>query len=243
MAYVNQIKAHLADARGRLAHAASRAEVWPECGKVLARAFEFAAAAVLIAWGDPYKATPKLHPAFLDRVAPLLDATHVALVSAVWAAEGCCTPVEDVAVLLPRCGQAIDYLADVATCAPPDGWQAPPVPVPVGWDALSDDERAFLQEASVLAQYWSPGVRLVLFGSRAAGQARPDSDCDLLLIFPGDSEEARRGLSIGDVTILGGDNGLVIDTSSALASEWNNLDEASDPFLVRQKVAGIEVPS
>lgn len=243
MAYINQVDAHVAQARGLVAHAATRAEAWPECGKVLARAFEFAAAAVLISWGDPYKADRKLQTPFLDQVAPLIDHHHAALVSAVWACEGRGAPVEDVAALLAGCEQVIDYLAGVATTDPPEGWQAPPVPAPVGWDGLSDDERTFLQEARARAQRWSPGVRIVLFGSRAAGRSGPDSDCDLLLIFPDDSNEALRGTSIGEVTTLGKEHGLEVDVSHAVVSEWDSPDEASVLFFERVKASGIEVPS
>lgn len=241
MAYVNQVDAHLAEARARLAHAATRAETWPECGKVLARAFEFAAAAVLISWGDPYKAGHKLHVPFLDRVAPLIDQHLGALVSAVWACEGRGAPVEDVATLLTGCEQVIGYLAGVAATDPPEGWEAPPVPTPIGWDSLSDDERAFLREALAHAGQWSPGVRIVLFGSRAAGRSGPGSDCDLLLIFPDDVAESLPGQAIAAVKALGIELGLEIDIEHVVVSEWDNPDEASVPFIERVKASGIEI--
>jgi len=38
--------------------------------------------------------------------------------------------------------------------------------------------------AEVLARLEPPPLRLVLFGSRARGEARPDSDIDLLVVMP-----------------------------------------------------------
>ena len=38
--------------------------------------------------------------------------------------------------------------------------------------------------AAVLASVDPPPLRLVLFGSRARGEARPDSDLDLLVVMP-----------------------------------------------------------
>ncbi len=37
----------------------------------------------------------------------------------------------------------------------------------------------------------APGARVILFGSRARGEARPDSDLDLLVIEPGEVKERR----------------------------------------------------
>ena len=39
-------------------------------------------------------------------------------------------------------------------------------------------------------------VRVVLFGSRATGHARPDSDADLLIVAPGEGSRAERGADV-----------------------------------------------
>lgn len=51
------------------------------------------------------------------------------------------------------------------------------------------------------------------------------------------------GFSVGDVNAVGRGNGLKVDVSRALASEWDNPDEASEPFFTRVKATGIEVPN
>jgi uncharacterized protein len=71
----------------------------------------------------------------------------------------------------------------------------------------------------------APGARVILFGSRARGDERPDSDLDLLVIEPGAvdrprAESARlrgelRGLGIGlDVMVV----------SARYAEDWGHLD-------------------
>jgi predicted nucleotidyltransferase len=45
---------------------------------------------------------------------------------------------------------------------------------------------------SVLPQ----AVRVVLFGSRATGYARPDSDADILVVAPGEGSRAERGADV-----------------------------------------------
>jgi hypothetical protein len=57
MPYVDQLTAALALARGRPANAAQQPSVNVPCGRLLARALEFATQAVLMAWNFPVKAT------------------------------------------------------------------------------------------------------------------------------------------------------------------------------------------
>lgn len=71
----------------------------------------------------------------------------------------------------------------------------------------------------------APGARVILFGSRARGEERPNSDLDLLVIKKGDvdnprAESARlrrelRGLGIGlDLVVIGSD----------YAEEWSHVE-------------------
>lgn len=69
----------------------------------------------------------------------------------------------------------------------------------------ADEEQALRMVVDRLAAAWNPR-QIWLFGSRAEGRARPDSDFDLLLVFddnaPADSDESSLytpllGLGIG----------------------------------------------
>jgi predicted nucleotidyltransferase len=52
-------------------------------------------------------------------------------------------------------------------------------------------DEALIEEAGRRLAAAAPGAKVILFGSRARGEARPDSDLDLLVIEP-DEVQARR---------------------------------------------------
>lgn len=53
---------------------------------------------------------------------------------------------------------------------------------------------ALIEEAERRLRAAAPGAELILFGSRAKGESRPDSDLDLLIIEP---DFDRRGVEYG----------------------------------------------
>ena len=65
-------------------------------------------------------------------------------------------------------------------------------------------------------------LRVILFGSRATGDARPDSDVDLLVVMPDGTDRRRKMVDIGvrlprEVSI-----DLLVTTPSLLAVQVNN---------------------
>jgi predicted nucleotidyltransferase len=91
------------------------------------------------------------------------------------------------------------------------------------------------------AQPWAAGTRLILFGSRAAGTAGPDSDYDLLLIFPNHIAEWQRGQARGSASSLNPSVRLSIESASE--DEWRNPPEVRRVLIERARATGIEVPS
>jgi hypothetical protein len=242
MAYLSQTDAQLHEARRLFAHAEQAEKNWPYCGHLLARVLEHATCAVFLAWDEPHAAERKMHRFFDERLAPHLDPDVVQLVQLVWSREGQGAPADQVEQLLAASREAIDYFADVAAGPPPADWEPQPIPTPLAWNELSHENRQFLEQAISAAVQQVPGVRLILFGSQAAGTAGPDSDCDLFFIFPNQTAEWQRGQAIGPVSCLATDHGIELSVERASEADWLDPPEVSRPLIERVKATGIEIP-
>jgi predicted nucleotidyltransferase len=81
-----------------------------------------------------------------------------------------------------------------------------------------------IEEAGRRLARAAPGARVILFGSRARGESRPDSDLDLLVIEPGEvkkrraeSARLRRELRSLEVALD------VVVVSASHVDEWGNV--------------------
>lgn len=236
--YLDQVTANVARARQYLAEAEQRTADRPLCSSALARALEHAACAVFVAWGEPCKAGWKIHRRFEERLAPHIGSSLVLFVSALWSLEGS-GRVDVAGQVIAACRRIIDSFERLAVDPPPAGWQPLPIPEPVGWNALADDERSFLQAAVRTAREACPEVRLLLFGSRAAGTAEPTSDYDLLFIFPAAFRDY--GYSIGPVVSLAMRQGIAVDTERIDERQWSNPPQSRRPVVNRIKACHMEV--
>lgn len=90
--------------------------------------------------------------------------------------------------------------------------------------AVSISNETLIGEAGRRLAAAAPGAKVILFGSRARGEARPDSDLDLLVIEPdevpkrrGETARLRRELRGLDVALD------VIVISAKHAEEWGHF--------------------
>jgi predicted nucleotidyltransferase len=238
--YLDQVTANIVRAQQYLAEAQQRAADWPLCSSALARALEHAVCAVFIAWGEPYKAGWKIHRHFEERLTPYIDPSVVSFVTALWKLEGSDgSGFSD--LMIAACRQIIDRIEQLAINPPPANWQPRPIPQPVRWDRLADDERSFLEEALRAAREACPEVRLLLFGSRAGGTAEPTSDYDLLFIFPTAFPDRDYGQSVGRVVSLATQQGIAVDTEAVNESQWSMPPQSRRPLIDRVKACHVEV--
>jgi Nucleotidyltransferase domain len=243
MPYLSQVDALLHEASRLLAHARQEASNWPYCGSLLARSLEHATCAVFMAWDEPHAPEKKMHPAFYEHLAPCTDPGIAALVRLVWECEGHGIPDNTAGQMPQLCHQAISYFASLAENQPPATWQPAPIPEPVGWAGLAYHERQFLNDALTAGRAEVPGLRLILFGSRAVGTARPDSDYDLFFIFPDWTADWQFGQAIGSVSSLAIDRGITTSAEKSSEASWLNPPQVSRPLIERVKATGIEIPS
>ena len=239
MPYADPVTAAFALARNRLAHAAHQSSATG--GRLLARALEFAVQGVFVAWKYPVK-VPKVQGYFASTMAAHLKASDADFIKAVWADEGASYPGLDLSDLATECTAVVDRLEALSGSAPPSGWSPPPVPPSIEWAGLSNDDQQLLAQVRECAQEQCPQARVVLFGSRAKGIGRPDSDYDLLIILPDNTDQSVRSAIMGNLYSMAKQLGKEFDREHVSLSSWQNPGPAELDFVEQAKTYGIEVP-
>lgn len=85
----------------------------------------------------------------------------------------------------------------------------------------------------------APGAKTILYGSEARGDARPDSDIDLLVLLDGDKRDYRREEEISTPLYpLELDTGVAISPMIVLKKEWDNRPFQT-PFSINIANEGI----
>lgn len=88
--------------------------------------------------------------------------------------------------------------------------------------AVTDE--ALIAEAGRRLAAAAPGAKVILFGSRARGEGRPDSDLDLLVIEPGEVSERRAETARLRRELRGLEVALdVIVVSAKHAEQWGHF--------------------
>lgn len=241
----NQVAAAFKESRHRLATAAQEPSVTLACVKWLARSFEYAAMGLFVAWSYPVSAT-KAQRHFDSALATHLEGSDANLIRAVWADErkeflGPDSEL-DLDVIVVMCADTIGRLEALANCAPPPGWSPPPIPPSIGWAALSTADQQILTLARQCVQKPCSQAKIVLFGSRANGTAKPESDYDLLVILPDGTEQSGRSAVYGNLHSLAQQLRIEIDRHVVWQSTWENPGPGDRFFINLAKTYGIEVP-
>ncbi|WP_084729240.1 nucleotidyltransferase domain-containing protein [Streptacidiphilus neutrinimicus] len=227
--------------RDRLAYPVEQKLSWPDSGKVLARSLEYAVSGLGIAWGHPVKAGPKAQRIF-DTLGPHTPPALATAVVGIWAAEGQTDAKLPFDQLHALATAAVDSLHKLSNSTPPTDLAVPPSPQPINWEDLDPQDQVLLSTAAAEARKWVPDLQVRLFGSRAAGRARPDSDYDLLLIFP-TLPHPQQSLAIGDLTTHVRNHDAEVDRVELSAAAWTQPEPADELIVDLTRQCSIEVPS
>jgi predicted nucleotidyltransferase len=240
MPYADPVTAAFALARNRLAHAAQQPSATVTCGRLLARALEFAVQGAFVAWKYPV-AVPKVQGYFDSVMAAHLEPSDADFIKEVWADEGTSHPDLDLSGLVTACTAMVDRLEVLAGSAAPSGWSPPTVPPSIGWAGLSNDDQQLLTRVRECAQEQCPQARVILFGSRAKGTGGPDSDYDLLVILPDEIDQSVRSTIMGSLYSMAQQLGKGFDREHVSLSTWQNPGPADHDFVEQAKNYGIEI--
>ena len=84
-----------------------------------------------------------------------------------------------------------------------------------------------------------PDAEIILFGSEARGDARPDSDIDLLVLLSGDKKSIDREMEIcGQMMLLEIQTGIYVSPKVYLKKDWENSPFVT-PFYLNVMREGI----
>ena len=91
-------------------------------------------------------------------------------------------------------------------------------------------QEQIIQQIKELGQKVLPeGASLWLYGSRARGDARPDSDYDLLILINSDTVTADVDSAAYDLCLMGYDNGVIISPHIYPRNQWRKY--SFSPFF------------
>lgn len=86
-----------------------------------------------------------------------------------------------------------------------------------------------------------PTATIILYGSEARGEARPDSDVDVLILLEGDKRDLRRESELSgalyDVELA---SGILISPMIMLRSQWENRPFKT-PFYINVMNEGVRL--
>jgi len=87
-----------------------------------------------------------------------------------------------------------------------------------------------------IARQFAP-LRIILFGSRARGQARPDSDLDLLVVLPRVENKRQMAVRIGNaLSDLPMSKDIIVTTPEEIAERGDIVGRVLRPALREGKV-------
>jgi predicted nucleotidyltransferase len=89
------------------------------------------------------------------------------------------------------------------------------------WREIRNADLGLLQRCKAAIHRALPGARVILYGSRARGDAGTDSDYDLLVVFDGDNTVELRRRIRHELFPIELETGVVLTLNAYSTTEWS----------------------
>ncbi len=87
----------------------------------------------------------------------------------------------------------------------------------------------------------APQATAILYGSEARGEARPDSDIDVLILLDGDKMSLQREMEVtGPLNEIEWQTGVLVSPTVMLRKQWENMPFKT-PFYINVMNEGIRL--
>ena len=87
----------------------------------------------------------------------------------------------------------------------------------------------------------APTATAILYGSEARGDARPDSDIDVLILLDGDNMNLKREMDVtGPLNEIEWQTGVLVSPTVMLRKQWENMPFKT-PFYINVMNEGIRI--
>lgn len=105
--------------------------------------------------------------------------------------------------------------------------------------AISEDEKVLLMRCSNVIKSVDPSAEVILYGSRARGDAEPESDYDLLILTDGDVDIEREDLFRRQLFPIEIETGCVFTVILYSKGDWTTPLYRAMPFCQNVEEDGV----
>ena len=106
---------------------------------------------------------------------------------------------------------------------------------------MNMSRKEIINQISQAIRRADPTATAILYGSEARGDARPDSDIDILILLDGDHLSLKREMDVtGPLNEIEWQTGVLVSPTVMLRKQWENMPFKT-PFYINVMNEGIRI--